>query len=81
MANVRIECGDGRIVHIHGDEGKESALQLANLAKKIVDQIPAAPKTGVGFGSQLIERRGDSPVHGNGNYQRQVDPVTGKGEQ
>lgn len=73
MAKVRIEAG-GHIVEV--DDPKLGARAAANLAAGVWGATRRPEPMQVGFGSQLVERTHDRPVHGNGAYEIKPGPVT-----
>lgn len=73
---IRIE-GSGHCVEIDCHDENRTVEQTAQLAEKIWNSTRVEePRRSVGYGSQLVERTRDTPVHGNGQYQHQPSPVT-----
>lgn len=60
---VRIE-GGGHLVEIDGSAMDHSLTQVLDLAEGVWrrTRTPESPRQQVGFGSQLVERRGDQPI-------------------
>lgn len=73
---VRIE-GSGHCVEVEVGDDSATVSDLMQTTEEVwartrVDQ----PRLTMGYAGQLTQTSSDRPVAGNGNYQRQVDPVT-----
>lgn len=80
MSRIRIESG-GSVVEIdHPATSKQELDDLALLAHSVWElALQGQPqRLSVGFGSQLVERIGDQPVHGSNPNEWKPDPVKGE---
>lgn len=78
---IKIE-GGGHAVEIDQPPADYNLVELAKIAEDVFMRtrtVGESPRVQMGFAGQLIERVGDSPVHGNGAYEYKPSPVTGGG--